>query len=196
MQILLWTTLAQRRTLRPHCKGGVRPHIRMERVFGILPRVKPALHRERFLGLSTECDLKVFGDFRGDHHPDRLFGVGALAPRGLSPFHRGLVRGFFPAPHHHDPNEMLPNFPIWVMVGSFSAASGALVPTRRKIQQIIPLTLSPRRQQMRPIIHSCLKVEKDANTVELTTRKIGLQSRVKHLTAFRQYPTQSNALRQ
>ena len=30
--------------------------------------------------------------------------------------HRGLVRGSFPAPHHHDPNEMLPNFQIWVMV--------------------------------------------------------------------------------
>ena len=26
------------------------------------------------------------------------------------PLHRGLVRGSFPAPHHHDPNEMLPNF--------------------------------------------------------------------------------------
>ena len=24
--------------------------------------------------------------------------------------HRGLVRGSFPAPHHHDPNEMLPQF--------------------------------------------------------------------------------------
>ena len=49
-------------------------------------------------------------------HPDRLFGVGALAHRGLSPLHRGLVRGSFPAPHHHDPNETLPNFLIWVMV--------------------------------------------------------------------------------
>ena len=32
------------------------------------------------------------------------------------PLPRGLVRGFFPAPHHHDPNGMLPNFQIWVMV--------------------------------------------------------------------------------
>ena len=30
------------------------------------------------------------------------------------------MRGSFPAPHHHDPNETLPNFPIWVMVGSSS----------------------------------------------------------------------------
>ena len=33
-----------------------------------------------------------------------------------SPLHRGLVRGSFPAPHHHDPNKTLPNFQIWVMV--------------------------------------------------------------------------------
>ena len=32
--------------------------------------------------------------------------------------HRGLVRGSFPAPHHHDPNEMLPNFAFWVMVAA------------------------------------------------------------------------------
>ena len=31
---------------------------------------------------------------------------------------RGLVRGSFPAPHHHDPNEMLPNFAFWVMVAA------------------------------------------------------------------------------
>ena len=53
------------------------------------------------------------------NNPDQLFGVGALAHRGLPP-DRGLVRGPFPAPHHHDPNETLPNFPIWVMVGSSS----------------------------------------------------------------------------
>ena len=47
---------------------------------------------------------------------DQLFGVGALAHRGLSPL-QGLVRGSFPAPHHHDPNKMLPNFAFWVMVG-------------------------------------------------------------------------------
>ena len=35
-----------------------------------------------------------------------------------SPLHRGLVRGSFPAPHHHDPNEMLPNFAFWVMVAA------------------------------------------------------------------------------
>ena len=29
-----------------------------------------------------------------------------------SPPHRGLVRGSYPAPHHHDPNEMLPHFCI------------------------------------------------------------------------------------
>ena len=37
------------------------------------------------------------------------------------PLHRGLVRGSFPAPHHHDPNETLPNFSIWVMVVSHSS---------------------------------------------------------------------------
>ena len=46
------------------------------------------------------------------HILSQLFGVGALAHRGLPSLHRGLVRGFFPAPHHHDPNEMLPNFGI------------------------------------------------------------------------------------
>ena len=50
-------------------------------------------------------------------HSYQLFGVGALAHRGL-PLHRGLVRGSFPAPHHHDPNEMLPNFAFWVMVAA------------------------------------------------------------------------------
>ena len=39
------------------------------------------------------------------------------------PLHRGLVRGSFPAPHHHDPNEMLPNFQIWVMVVCLSNGS-------------------------------------------------------------------------
>ena len=33
-----------------------------------------------------------------------------------SPLHRGLVRGSFPAPHHHDPNEMLLIFAFWVVV--------------------------------------------------------------------------------
>ena len=28
------------------------------------------------------------------------------------------MRGSFPAPHHHDPNEMLPNFAFWVMVAA------------------------------------------------------------------------------
>ena len=51
------------------------------------------------------------------NNPDQLFGVGALAHRGLPPLHRGLVRGSFPAPHHHDPNETLPNFQIWVHGG-------------------------------------------------------------------------------
>ena len=37
-----------------------------------------------------------------------------------SSLHRGLVRGSFPAPHHHDPNETLPNLQIWVMVASMS----------------------------------------------------------------------------
>ena len=41
------------------------------------------------------------------HNLYQLFGVGALAHRGLPLLHRGLVRGSFPAPHHHDPNEML-----------------------------------------------------------------------------------------
>ena len=36
------------------------------------------------------------------------------------PLHRELVRGSFPAPHHHDPNEMLPNFAFWVMVAAHS----------------------------------------------------------------------------
>ena len=49
--------------------------------------------------------------------PDQLFGVGALAHRGLSPFIGGLCGDHSPH-HHHDPNETLPNFPIWVMVGT------------------------------------------------------------------------------
>ena len=54
------------------------------------------------------------------HNLDQLFGVGALAHRGLPPFIGGLCGDHSPAPHHHDPNETLPNFPIWVMVGSSS----------------------------------------------------------------------------
>ena len=34
------------------------------------------------------------------------------------PLHRGLVRESLNAPHHHDPNEMLPNFAFWVMVAA------------------------------------------------------------------------------
>ena len=37
-----------------------------------------------------------------------------------SPLHRGLVRGSFPAPHHHDPNETLPNFSIWSRLDDLS----------------------------------------------------------------------------
>ena len=37
---------------------------------------------------------------------------------GSHPFIGGLVRGSFPAPHHHDPNKTLPNFQIWVMVAA------------------------------------------------------------------------------
>ena len=40
-----------------------------------------------------------------------------------SPLHRELVRGSFTAPHHHDPNEMLPNFAFWVMVAAPSCRS-------------------------------------------------------------------------
>ena len=54
------------------------------------------------------------------HYLDQLFGVRALAHRGLLPFIGGLCGDHFPAPHHHDPNETLPNFPKWVMVGSSS----------------------------------------------------------------------------
>ena len=54
----------------------------------------------------------MFGDLRDDHNLYQLFGVGALAHRGLPSLHRGLLRGSFPAPHHHDPNETLPNFQI------------------------------------------------------------------------------------
>ena len=43
---------------------------------------------------------------------DQIFGVGALAHRGLLSLHRGACAGSFPAPHHHDPNEMLLNFCI------------------------------------------------------------------------------------
>ena len=45
----------------------------------------------------------------------RLFGVGALAHRGLLPL-QGLVRRSLPAPHHHDPNETLLIFAFWVVV--------------------------------------------------------------------------------
>ena len=46
---------------------------------------------------------------------DQLCGVGALAHRGLLPY-RGLVPGSFPAPDHHDPNEMLFIFAFGVVV--------------------------------------------------------------------------------
>ena len=70
------------------------------------------------------------------------------------------------------------DYPVYSYAGRVSqasgcstvSASGALVPTRRKIQQIVLLTLSLRRQQMRPIIHSSLIVGKDATTVELAAQ--------------------------
>ena len=76
-----------------------------------------------------------------NHNLDQLFGVGALAHRGLPPLHRGLVRGSFPAPHHHDPNEMLPNFAFWVMVAAHSSAPiGHLTrfgPSCRRVAQVV-----------------------------------------------------------
>ena len=63
------------------------------------------------------------------HNLYQLFGVGALAHRGLLLLHRGLVRGSFPAPHHHDPNEMLPNFAFWVMVAAPSCQHNGMTGT-------------------------------------------------------------------
>ena len=51
-----------------------------------------------------------------NHNLDQLFGVGALAHRGLTPFTGGLCGDLSPH-HHHDPNKMLPNSAFWVMVG-------------------------------------------------------------------------------
>ena len=45
------------------------------------------------------------------------------------PLHRELVRGSFPAPHHHDPNEMQPNFAFWVMVAAPSCQHNGMTGT-------------------------------------------------------------------
>ena len=81
------------------------------------------LHAGGFIGLSNRNHMGIRSIavkmFIVYFLPDQLFGVGALAHRGLPPFIGGLCGDHSPAPHH-DPNETLPNFQIWVMVGSSS----------------------------------------------------------------------------
>ena len=97
-----------RQTLaRPHCEGRVRPHIRVGRVFEfytLSSRGNPSFSTRRDITLPTLRSRSPCASW---------------AP----PLHRGLVRGSFPAPHHHDPNGMLPNFQIWVMVVCLSNGS-------------------------------------------------------------------------
>ena len=66
---------------------------------------------------TSSLRLTVFPNGQFQHHQSRatLRSRSPCASWAL-PLHRGLVRGFFPAPHHHDPNETLSNFQIWVMV--------------------------------------------------------------------------------
>ena len=84
---------------RPHCEERVRPHIRVGRVKIILPSRR---FEHAFVATTLLPTLR-------SRSP-----CASWAP----PLHRGLVRGSFPAPHHHDPNEMLPNFAFWVMVAA------------------------------------------------------------------------------
>ena len=70
---------------------------------------------------TSSLRLTVFPNGQFQHHQSRAT-LRSRSPCAswAPPLHRGLVRGFFPAPHHHDPNEMLPNFAFWVVVVSHS----------------------------------------------------------------------------
>ena len=61
---------------------------------------------------TSSLHLTVFTNGQFQHHQS-LPTLRSRSPcASWAPLHRGLVRGSFPAPHHHDPNETLPNFQI------------------------------------------------------------------------------------
>ena len=83
---------------------------------------------EDFAGLWNSLDVAMEGealvvDLLGVHREQQESEHSSPTLRSLPPLHRGLVRGSFPAPHHHDPNEMLLNFAFWVVVVSHSRRS-------------------------------------------------------------------------
>ena len=73
-----------------------------------------SLH-QRLDGTKVDTSLKWFAS--SPHSSPTLRSRSPCASWAPT-LHRGLVRGSFPAPHHHDPNEMLPNFAFWVVVAA------------------------------------------------------------------------------
>ena len=65
----------------------------------------------------------MFGDFRGDHNLHQLFGVGALAHRGLPPFIGGLCGDFSPHRTTMAQTKCCPFFAFWVVVVCLSNGS-------------------------------------------------------------------------
>ena len=116
LQILLWTTLPENRAAQT-CDGHCGPIVRegcdltfawreYSGFYTLSSRGNPSFSTQgeacpsQIEGVRCEpgtdilvyplSDLKVFGDLRGDHNLDQLFGVGALAHRGLHLFIGGL----------------------------------------------------------------------------------------------------------
>ena len=100
-----------------------------------------SLH-QRLDGTKVDTSLKWFAS--SPHSFPTLWSRSPCAS-WAPPLHRGFVRGSFPAPHHHDPNEMLPNFQIWVMVVSHSPLGfvGVFVCRYSSMMLVLPVCCWP-----------------------------------------------------
>ena len=91
-----------------------------------------------------------------------LWNSSCLTLRSRSPcaswapsLHRGLVRGSFPAPHHHDPNKTLPNFQIWVMVVFLSPNTAG---ERLRDQRFLRAGVRLRYQRIQTLRRPCYRL--------------------------------------
>ena len=65
------------------------------------------------------------------------------------------MRGSFPAPHHHDPNETLLNFQIWVMVVFLSPVTAG---ERLRDQRFLRAGVRLRYQRLQTLRRPCYRL--------------------------------------
>ena len=94
---------------RQRCRAGEHHEQRLHSKWYVLGLASVSLHRDskQWSGVNKEAT-------RGSQ--EKTLRSRSPCASWAPPLHRGLVRGSFPAPHHHDLNKMLLNFCIWVMV--------------------------------------------------------------------------------